>query len=398
MSERLIIRLGDDPAHGWWFALDSQGNRVGTPGEGPLTQAAELAERRQVIVLVPGEEVSLHSARVPTRNAQKAMQALPFALEDKLADDIDTLHFAPGRRDGDMLETAVVRRERMDNWLDMLRQAGLAPDALLPDFMALPAPDEADHWIAARDADRYLVHQSGARGFALSDSLLPVALRDAAPATVSLYHAGAADLAAEPFRQRGIEIQDAGELLTGFTRGLAGTPALNLLQGAYQPRRDQQIAWRRWRWPAVAAGLWLILGLGAWVSTYIGLRLEHQRLQTQIAETMHEAFPGSTVTADPRGQMESRLKGLKQQGGDGGFLDMFAAVGSAAAKQQGLSLQAISYRDGHLDISVNADTVQTLDALKTALNNSGRWHAEVQAANNKGDHVEGRLQVNAEGA
>lgn len=397
MSERLIIRLGDDPARSWWFAMDAQGNRIGTPGEGAPEQAAKLTERRQVIVLVPGETVSLHTAQMPTRNTQKALQALPYALEDKLAEDIDELHFALGGRDGDRLDAAVVRRERMDEWLAVLKDAGIVADVLLPDFMGLPAPADPDSWVAAYDDDRYLVRQASARGFVLAAPLLPVALRDAAPAAVRLYGDTATDAVAAPFTQRGIEIEPAGELLDAFTAGLDRAPAFNLLQGAYQPKRDQRIAWRRWRWPAVAAAIWLVLALGTWISTYVSLSLEQQRLREAMVATVRDAFPGATVTNDPRGLLTSRLMSLKQQGGESGFLDIFSAVGEAAAQQPGLTLQAVSYRDGRLDISVNADTVQTLDALKTALNSDSRWHAEVQAANNKGDHVEGRLQIKTEG-
>jgi len=398
VSERLILRLGADHRSAWWFVLDSQGNRVGTPARGDLETAAAQAERRKLVLLAPGEAISLHRVTLPTRNTQKALQALPYALEDKLADDIDELHFAIAERRGDTILAAVVRRDLMDGWLNTLRAAGLQPVAVIPEFLGLPEPAE-DAWTLLETAEYCLVRESGPRGFSVRRNLLPLLLNRSQPARARLFVADdATGQAGAELRQRGVETEDAGDELHAWTLGLADGMPLNLLQGPYQPRRSQKRNFRRWRWPAAAAAIWLVLGLGAWTAQYIQLHLAHQQLREQMVATVRDAFPGATVTADPRGQLESHLQGLRDQSGETGFLDVLGAVGGAMSQQTGLSLQAVSYRSGRLDLSVNADSVQSLDALKTALSQSGRWRVEIQAANHRDDHVEGRLEVLTEGA
>ncbi len=98
MSESLVIRL-DAAARGTasWVAVDDTGALLGTIGSGALAQAAAAAGARQVVVLVPAVDVLRARASVPLRSGPRLLQALPFALEDQLAEDVDSLHFAAGR-------------------------------------------------------------------------------------------------------------------------------------------------------------------------------------------------------------------------------------------------------------------------------------------------------------
>src|ERR1700753_1022395 len=126
MAEWLLIRLPRTPEHpATWLTVDPQGNPTGPPQSGPLSLAAPRALGRRVCALVPGTDVMLAEPEVPTKAGTKLSQVVPFALEEQLADDIDDLHFAIGKRVGDSQRTpvAVIRRTLMDDWLIALRSA-----------------------------------------------------------------------------------------------------------------------------------------------------------------------------------------------------------------------------------------------------------------------------------
>ena len=54
----------------------------------------------------------------------KLAAALPFALEEFLADDVDELHFAPGtRRSNGRVPVCVVNRQLMSDWLSRIDPA-----------------------------------------------------------------------------------------------------------------------------------------------------------------------------------------------------------------------------------------------------------------------------------
>ena len=87
---------------------------------------AALAAGGRVIALAPGADVLLTTATLPTRNRKRMYAAVPFALEEQLISDIDALHFALGNTSQlGPVPVAVVERQHMQQWLDMLQEVEL---------------------------------------------------------------------------------------------------------------------------------------------------------------------------------------------------------------------------------------------------------------------------------
>jgi hypothetical protein len=73
---------------------------------------------------------------------------------------------------------------------------------------------------------------------------------------------------------------------------------------------------------------------------------------------------------------------------------MFAETASVVRSAQGISVQGASYRDGRLDLDLQADNLQTLDSLKQALVSGGRVNAEIQSATtDKNQKVQSRIRI-----
>src|ERR1700761_1369408 len=141
MAEWLLLRFPSSPEQPpSWLVVDARGNPTGVPQSGPLSVAAPRAAGRRICVLVPGTDVLLTEPEVPTKAGTKLQQVVPYALEEQLADDIDDLHFAIGKRAADSVRTpvAVVRRELMDEWVSGLKAAGLEPESMYSDSDLLP--------------------------------------------------------------------------------------------------------------------------------------------------------------------------------------------------------------------------------------------------------------------
>src|SRR5215470_7860577 len=141
MADWLLIRLPRSPEQpAIWITVDPRGNASGTPQSGPLSLAAPRGVGRRICVLVPGTDVLLAEPEVPMKAGTKLQQIVPYALEEQLADDIDDLHFAIGKRATDSQRTpvAVIRRSLMDEWLTLLRSSGLEPESMYTDSDLLP--------------------------------------------------------------------------------------------------------------------------------------------------------------------------------------------------------------------------------------------------------------------
>ena len=99
MAEFVVLRLrrDTDPTVEWIVA-DDNGTRHSPPSNGTLEEAALAVQGRPVIVLVPATETLTTTVDLPIRSGARLNAALPYALEEQVAADVETLHFAAGER------------------------------------------------------------------------------------------------------------------------------------------------------------------------------------------------------------------------------------------------------------------------------------------------------------
>ena len=134
MSEYVVIRLAAEDQAVQWILADSNGTRLSNVSTGELSQAAMEVGNRSVIVLVPSIDLLTTTVLIPGRSNSKIKAALPFALEENLAEDVENLHFAVGERQPNgRLPVSVVANEKMDGWIKRLSDADIEPSIIAPD-------------------------------------------------------------------------------------------------------------------------------------------------------------------------------------------------------------------------------------------------------------------------
>src|SRR5579863_5764186 len=141
MTEWLILRLAHgQEEHVSWMAADASGQPVSAPQSGTLLQAASAAAGRRLVVAAPSSDVLITEVELPVKSGVKLQQIVPYALEEQLAADIETLHFAVGARDEQSGRTrvAVVTRALMEQWVAGLQAAGLVAEQLCSEAELLP--------------------------------------------------------------------------------------------------------------------------------------------------------------------------------------------------------------------------------------------------------------------
>ncbi|HZC86917.1 MAG TPA: type II secretion system protein GspL, partial [Steroidobacteraceae bacterium] len=99
MSDWLLLRLPRaDTELATWLVVDARGAPLSPPQSGPLALAAARVPGRRVCVLIGGADVLLAEPEVPVKAGAKLQQLVPYALEEHLAEDIEDLQFALGKR------------------------------------------------------------------------------------------------------------------------------------------------------------------------------------------------------------------------------------------------------------------------------------------------------------
>ena len=199
MAEWLLIRF--DPARDTetavFMACTPGGEPRTSPRSGTLAEAAAEAAGRRVVVLLPGAEVTTLDAELPARAGSKLLQAVPYALEEQVAADVDTLHFALGARAADgRTAVCVIGKATLQGVLDTLGAAGLAPQAVYPETALVRS--QPGHLVMLVDGDT--VHLCPPEGRALSlpshplSAAVDLALQASAPPGARFSASGAGAL------------------------------------------------------------------------------------------------------------------------------------------------------------------------------------------------------------
>ena len=416
MAEFLVIRLDVDRKQAAsWIAVDSNGTRTSQPVTGPLASAARDVADRSVIVLVPATTVLTTAVNIPVKGGSRLRAALPFALEEQLADDIEDLHFAAGtRRDSGQVPVAVVAHEQMSEWLEELDAAGLSASRIVPENYGLARIPGTMSLLAAEDQ---IIFNDGAnnefvmQGAKPSDALAVAgALEDSdnedhASGHLLVYCSQGDE---ERFQhdwnalRHELASVDINLLPDGVLPRLAVTVAagngINLLQGRYGAKTEIGALFRPWRYAAV---LFLTLGVlvfGGKVADYYRLTQEEVALKAQFAQVYQSIRPNDQrEVVDPVATVNSVRRGLGAPTALQVLLPSLLQLGQAVQQNQTVKIEAISYRAGVIDVRLTAPDVATLDKIQKAVSSSGRFSAAIQSTDQVGEKINSRIQIREAG-
>ncbi|MGE5625746.1 MAG: type II secretion system protein GspL [Bacillota bacterium] len=400
MAESMYLLLPRDHGPARWLLVDALGNRIGQVQQGSLGDAAPQAKGRRLTAFAPGEHVTLLHADIPSKSAQKVLQAAPFMLEDRLAEDVESLHFAAAARPSGGYTIFATARERMRHWLDLLSQAGLQPYRLAPDLSGLSP--ETDAAVVALDGDRALVRLPDGSGFAAEAELaLPLLKRRLLDTTstlkrIVLYAPDAAGTSlASTLSGNGVEVVSRplpDGTLPLLAAGARTQRLFNLLQGDFQMRSSFQEHWRVWRTTAVLLGVCLMLAIAQQITAYVRLKHQVAALDAQVSQLFSQAMPGSVLHPGNEDlDMKSMLARLQGGSSAGSLLPLLDALGSGLASAPSVQVIGLNYQSGSLQVQLQAPDIGSMDALKATLARQSGISVSLDSVNASGSQVTGRL-------
>lgn len=300
------------------------------------------------VVAVPAEEVLVVTLDLPLPSRRQRIKALPFAIEDRLADPPDAVHLALGVETGPRRYLAgAVRHDAMRRWLAAAEATGLARSALVPDALLLPRPAEGV-WRVDTRGGRAAVRSGDGTGFALPAALLVSAWLSAGrPACVA---SGDPPPAA---------MRDAAILADADERP-ERTPPLDLAQGRHAPRRRVVLSAVARRVLTVAAAGTLAHAAIATADTIVLRRMARDR-EAQARMLAAAILPGIGPEDDLIGIAAARLPD-RAAGRTDRLLPLLDRVSAALGASGRVDVLSLSYDDarGMLAMAVPAGSEDRL--------------------------------------
>ncbi|WP_237061517.1 MULTISPECIES: type II secretion system protein GspL [Microbulbifer] len=386
----------------------------GSAADGATTPEFPVGSR--VVLLLPGSWVWSGVESIP-RAARKQSSAVGYMVEERLAEDVEDLHFVCQPRTGDLCSVYAIRHEKMAALSAQLQRLQWPVAAALPEYQLLDLLDtDVSLWL---DGDRAHIWRAAGHGLTVRRRYLqpllaslaepgdersgespdggsPVGEVSRADHSLSLLGAGEQDEMAvaelESLFGHGLQRVegDAGEYLLSRLR----IPLLaNLLVGDYRPvgSADESSWWIKPLKVAAACfvlQLMLFLAGGAYYSWQAGQQ------DAQARALFAELFPNARAGADVRRQ----IQGYLNQAGNGGagFARQVTTLSQAWEQHRGEPLQLQSLRfdgnRGEMVIQLQAASLGELDGFVGRLS-SGQYRAELLAANELEDGVSGRIRL-----
>ncbi len=378
--EYLVIRLPALEANACWQVVDSHGAPLPQCGEGELAQAAAVAEGKKVVLLAPAGEVFRASLELPARGRRAAVKGARYALEDRIASDIEEMHFAFGPATGDSLDVAAIERRRLAEWLSRCSSEGLTPVAVYGESDTLPELPNAS--IALLEHDSLLVRNGGGQVASAEPGELAslvdilcaeLADEEASPFRLVIYCEPALESAAREAmaqlagREVELRLLESGIMAHMAAEALSGR-GVNLLQGEFRPRNDQHRLFRNLAVSLLAVALLypVFLALEGWRA-----QKEYEVAAEAVDAGLGRLMPNVTGRANLRAELRRRIvtADLAAAANSDEFLRLVEALENSGGER--VRVLGLNFGDASARVQVRATDMETLDETRRRLVSSG---------------------------
>ncbi len=413
MSDTLLIHYNiENKDHASWALCNDAGELTSRISSGSLAELHVISSSHISIVLLNSQCLHINELQLPTQNMQKMLKAVPYAIEDFIADDIENFHFVVSKNKASTSSntTCVVGIDKatLQSVIDQFQQANIFIEKIIPDALCLAANEQ--QWAALNFHDHSYLQTNQLSGMIIPHDVLPYILDSKIndetiekPEKLLLFCEAENTTAFDEitFDDSTIErinITYNTHPLVIFGGNYKQALPLNLLQHDFKPKSKSASYWKHWRLAATLAGSWLLLHLGITSFQYNQLEEENIATKNKLVKIYKTAFPKSRKINNPRRQMEQKLKTLKSASGNAtsGLLFMLEETfGGLTQETKDITFQSFTFRNNRMDIGLESKTLQAIETLNKKLNTSKTIKSEISSSSSEKNIVKGNLRVEA---
>ena len=397
-----------------WLISEADG-QVRAQGESDLRGLSELIDPESdwlqnpanIVLLLPTSLVLNVSCEVPGRNPAQVRRALPFAVEEFVATDIEMMHVAAGNiQGGGTVRSQIIERTILDSWLAALHSIGIRPGYAFSDAEMLPG--SRGHSTLLFDGDEVLMKNQHSAACVDSENLEFVlgafieAVGEAATGEAVIETING-EIDPLSLAQLPSEVEfsattlDASQSVLGYlaglwhSRGPLADNAINLLQGDYSVRMNASGEASRWRTVVMVAAAWFGIALLGLVVRGFYSDSQAGGLKT-ASEALYKDIYADAQRIPPNIQRDMQFR-MGEGGASGGeFVPLIGQLSEHIS--QDIAVRSFNFQGSRDELSTElvVSEFPALDALKEKLTGSG-LAVEVSSADQQSDGVHARLRL-----
>lgn len=394
---RLLIHFGDDSLTDFrWANFEEPSGSAEmvwqAAGEGDLPAVASQ-NPYPVIIVIPQQCVYLAQVELPEKASRQVLGAIEYQVEDQLAQDIESQHFALGNTSENPISIAVVSRTIMERCMDLAQRHGLRLIQVIPELFLCPWPGSG---VALTEGyDGCLLRYGDYRGLKCHAQALPAMLelvkRDIDIDNIRFY---ASELEPAP-ELEGYTLER--QALNSVKPGFVEAPLIDLQQREYQLASKWRGLARVWKWIGLLfAALLLIGGYNKAVAL--------QELEQELADIKQQQYellkPYLPETASPDANLKKllieRMKRLQAGQQEQGFLKLMLEFTRARSAYPGIEVSRIGFQGSRLSFDITSKQLTDIEALLESVKKLG-VNAKLESLSIKPEQSSGRLVLEGGG-
>ena len=390
---RLLIQFADAELSDFrWTVVDETAANAAFDWK-PAAEAelATLAAQHPhpLILVIPQQCIYLTQVELPERASRQLLAAIEYQVEDRLAQDVETQHFALGDARKNPIAVAVVSREIMDRCMLLAKTHGLRLFQVIPELFLCPWSGEGVS--LTEGCDGWLLRYDDYRGLKCNTAALPAMLelisREVSFDRIRCY-GEAPDIDGYT-----IDSYSLGEVRPGFL----DAPLIDLQQRDYQLSSPWLGLARAWKW----VGLMLLLAVAVFsYNRAVALQqLENELgdIRKQQYELLRPYLPGASGPDDDlKRKLIERIKQVRAGQDEQGFLQLMLEFVRARENFPDIEIARIGYQGGRLSFEISSKKLNDIESLLARVKQQG-VQAKLESLNIKPELSSGRLVMEGGG-
>ncbi|ARB91563.1 type II secretion system protein GspL [Legionella longbeachae] len=332
--------------------INADGTLIVPPAKRDFIEIKTLQNDCKTLVIETSEQASLFNLELSWLPERKARAAIPYALEDKLAQPVDELHFAfdRARYQNNQYLITVVSKQRIRYLMQLLHEHDIEFVGITLDWFALE-PKE----LCFNEAT-LLINTDEFKG-ALKEELVDIYLKNHPDQQPLLFTDSPSAYSSLPQKQEDSSVWIAQRLLKA--------KLMNLCQGEMQHGDKTDLLKKKYLLTAALFCLWLISLLSVNAIQLHSLNKQTQKIDDQIAVIYHEFFPDAKQIISPKFRITQLLKNnnAEDQNRFWFLLNQFAKV----MKNDRITLEQLRFQNKTLSVTLISTDFASLEELENEL-------------------------------
>ena len=388
---RLLIQFTDASLSDfrWSICDEVEGSAALDWQHSAESELATLAAQHPhpVIVVIPQECIYLTRVELPEKASRQLLGAIEYQVEDRLAQDIESQHFALGNIRDNPIAIAVVSREIMDRCVSLAQSHGLRLAQIIPELYLCPWSGEGV--ALAEGHDGWLLRYGDYRGLKCHASALPAMLalvrREVEFEVIRCYLDASAELPTVDGAT--LERCQLSEVRPGF----ADAPIIDLQQRNYQVSSPWLGLARTWKWIGLLASVLLIVFAYNKAVALQDLDDEIAAIRQQQYQLLKPYLPADAGPGDDlKRLLIEHMQRLQASQREQGFLQLMLEFVRAREAYPDVEISRIGFQSGRLSFDISSKRLTDIESLLASVKKQG-VAARLESLNIKPDLSSGRL-------